>query len=106
MKGRLTIIPVGDAAVSSKELAAVPRLEDLAGAIGGGYIELVPHFKRYQGKPCVAFCDEDGKRKNMGVNTRATELWYGQMVGPFIHPDWLVGPIVIITGDRALMRKL
>ena len=27
MKGRLTIIPVGDAAVSSKELTAVPRLE-------------------------------------------------------------------------------
>jgi hypothetical protein len=31
MKGRLTIIPVGDAAVSSKELTAVLRLEGLQG---------------------------------------------------------------------------
>jgi Domain of unknown function (DUF3846) len=106
MKGRLTIIPVGSGAVSSQELAAPPALKDLQARIGGGYIEIVPGFKRYMGKPCVAFCDEDGKRKKMPVNIHATELWYGQMKGPFIHEDMLVGPIVIITGDRELMEEL
>jgi hypothetical protein len=112
MRGVLTIIPVGDGAVSSKELTAAPRLQDLVAGIGGGYIELVPDFKTYQGKPCVAFCDEDGKRKRLPYNVRASELWYGQIPDTFWRGDtpWpldiLVGPIVIVTGDPQLMRAL
>jgi hypothetical protein len=105
VRGVLTIIPVGDAAVSSKELAAAPRLEELQAGIGGGYIEVVPHFTRYQGKPCIAFCDEDGKRKGLPVNHRAAELWYAQEPR-VMGRDVLVGPIVIITGDRELMEEL
>lgn len=101
MRGVLTIIPVGDAAVSSKELAAAPRLEELQGGVGGD-IETVPYFTRYQGEPCVAFCNEAGKLDGLPVNRRATILWHGQ------RPinDYLVGPIVIVTGDKALMRAL
>lgn len=110
MRGLLTIIPVSGA-VSSKEQAGPPALEDLQGGIGGGYIELVPGFNRYQGKPCVAFCDEDGKRKRLPVNMRATELWYKSVGGPVFDTydgpqDILVGPIVIVTGDRELMEEL
>lgn len=105
MRGVLTIIPVSGA-VSSKELAAPPALQDLQGGVGG-YIELVPHFTRYQGKDCVAFCDEDGKRKGLPVNTHASTLWFLQQTDRgVIHHDWLVGPIVIVTGDKALMREL
>jgi hypothetical protein len=98
MKGALTIIPVGTAAVTRKELTAAPRLEELQSGVGG-YIEIVPGFSRFLGKPCVAFCDEDGKRKQMPVNSLATELWYEQVGDRY---DWLVGPIVIVTGDEVL----
>jgi hypothetical protein len=104
MKGRLTIIPAGTGAVSSKELAAAPRLEDLPGGVGGD-IELVPGFIRYQGEPCAAFCDEDGKGKRMPVNQRATALWHA-MLAPLKVNDYLVGPIVIVTGDRELLEEL
>jgi hypothetical protein len=77
----------------------------------GGYIEMVPGFTHYEGEPCVAFCDEDGKSKCLPVNMRATDLWYRSVGGPVFDTydgpqDYLVGPVVIITGDRALMRKL
>ena len=104
MKGVLTIIPASGA-VSSKKLAAPPALEDLQGGVGG-YIELVPGFNHWQGERCVAFCDEDGKRKKLPYNMRATKRWYDQMQGPFIRKDVLVGPIVIVTGDRELMEEL
>jgi len=104
MKGVLTIIPVGNAAVSSKELAAAPRLEDLQGGVGGD-IEVVPLFTKYKGRPCVAFCNEEGKLNGLPVNQVATAFWYAQEPR-FIGRDILVGPVVIITGDRELMREL
>jgi hypothetical protein len=103
VRGVLTIIQV-DGAVSSEELAAPPALEDLQGGVGG-YIELVPYFTKYKGRPCVAFCDEDGKRKGLPVNQRATSLWHA-LVAALRGRDVLVGPIVIITGDRELMEEL
>lgn len=112
MKGVLTIIPVGDAAVTRKELTAAPRLEELQSGVGGD-IEIVPGFIRYQGEPCVAFCNEHGKGlgppingmlNGMPINQRATVLWFRQLSR---HPeDYLVGPVVIITGDRELRGAL
>jgi hypothetical protein len=102
MKGALTIIPVGTAAVTRKELTAAPRLEDLQSGVGGD-IETVPHFNRYQGEPCVAFCNEAGKLDGLPVNHRATAHWYA-IAGRVA--DVLVGPVVIVTGDKQLMRKL
>jgi hypothetical protein len=107
MKGRLTIVPVDPTApVSSKELAGVPRLEALKAGIGGGYIEVVPYFTRYRGERCVAFCDEDGKLHGLPVNRVATALWYAQLTEPLALRDYLVGPIVIVTGDRELLEEL
>jgi hypothetical protein len=102
VRGVLTIIPVGNGAVSSKELAAPPALKDLQGGVGGD-IEIVPYFTRYEGKPCVAFCNEHGKlHLGLPVNRRATILWHGQRA----INDYLVGPVVIVTGDKQLMREL
>lgn len=104
MRGVLTIIPVSGA-VSSKELAAPPALQDLQAGVGGD-IELVPYFTRYQGKPCVAFCNEHGKlHLALPLNVAATQAWYMQEPR-FMGRDHLVGPIVIITGDRELMEEL
>ena len=104
MRGVLTIIPVSDAAVSSEELAAAPRLPELQAGVGGD-IELVPYFTRYQGKPCVAFCNELGKLHGLPINERATILWHA-LEPRFMGRDYLVGPIVIVTGDKQLMRDL
>jgi hypothetical protein len=104
MRGLLTIIQVGGA-VSSQELTAPPALEALQGGVGGD-IEIVPYFTRYDGKPCVAFCNEHGKlHLNLRVNSRASALWYAQEPR-FLGRDILVGPIVIVTGDKQLMREL
>ena len=109
MRGILTIIPVGDAAVSSKELTAAPRLEELQSGVGGD-IEVVPHFTRYhsdpgygpyKGEPCVAFCNEEGKLWSLPINFRATALWHAQEL-QFIGRDVLVGPVVIVTGEEVL----
>jgi hypothetical protein len=114
MRGVLTIIPVGDGAVSSKELAAPPALAALQRGVGGGTIEVVPYFTRYdaepgygpyKGEPCVAFCNEEGKLNGLPINFRATALWHAQEPR-FIGRDVLVGPIVIVTGDRELMEEL
>jgi hypothetical protein len=103
VKGRLTIIPV-EGTVSSKELAAPVALEDLQGGVGGD-IELVPYFTKYEGRRCVAFCHEEGKLIGLPINPRATALWYA-LEPRFVGRDHLVGPIVIVTGDAALMRSL
>jgi len=92
-----------------------PSLELLKEGIGGGYLELIPGWSRFplpaeQGglQPCDAFCDEDGKRKQMPVNQDATAIWHAMLKlgGPLI-PGWhdvLVGDVVIVTGDGAFMK--
>ena len=99
MRGLLTIIQV-DGAVSSEELAAPPALEELQRGVGGD-IELVPYFTKYEGKPCVAFCDEDGKRKGLPINDHATALWHA-LVAALRGRDVLVGPVVIVSGAEVL----
>ena len=100
MRGLLTIIQV-DGAVSSEELAAPPALEALQAGIGGGYIEIVPWFTKYRGRRCMAFCDEDGKRKGLPINDHATALWHA-LVAALRGRDVLVGPVVIVSGAEVL----
>ena len=95
------------------ELTAPPPLEDLQQRIGG-YIQPVPHLKTievcggvYQ---CVAFCNEEGKFKQMPFNRRATELWRLAIERETEHEvhmrDILVGPLVVIVGDDELLGNL
>lgn len=105
MKGLM--ITVGtDEKTTHQELNRYPTLEELQKGIGGGYIELIPGFTTYTigGKSCScqAFCDEDGKSKNLRYNMVATDLWNTALVVGRRFPtmDLLRGPVVILLGDQ------
>lgn len=95
-----------------------PDLDMMKSRIDGGYLELVPYFTlfEYEGelRRCVAFCDENGKMKNFNMNRRATTLWdrclkQQGMPGLIRHgalQDFLVGPILIVFGDKEFMEAL
>ena len=99
------------------ELTAPPMVETMHRYVGG-YLEAVPHFDSVMHGAalhrCVAFCNEDGKGENLAVNRRATVLWEAalQRRGRSLLNargevmDYLVGTIVIIIGDRQLLRNL
>lgn len=124
MKGTMLVIDVNGASKGEpigKEAADTScMLQKMKRGIGGGYIEKVPGFDYIMidnvTHHCVALCDEDGKRKEMPVNKRATILWDAalKMRG---HPglivaatgqiaDVLVGPIVVLYGDKEFMEAL
>lgn len=67
----------------------------------GGLIQQVPWFDTYEGVPCQAWCDEEGKLKDYSDNSYATNLWYAQCPSARGH-DHLVGDIVILTGTAML----
>lgn len=113
MRGELLIIRAGRGVELIRTLEAVPELGELHTAVGG-YIELVPHFECIEvagvWHRCVAFCDEDGKRKGARLNQRATALWDADLrrqgIRTGAHPDYLVGDVVIVVGDRELLAAL
>ena len=83
----------------------------------GGYLEVVPHFHSidYDGavRKCVALCNEEGKLDRPATDYRTTRRdGYGgkrcsaitASVAPF--PDYLVGNIVVLFGDREFMEAL
>ena len=81
--------------------------------ISGGYADLVPGFRTigYAGvvMDCCAFCDEDGKRKQLHINELANDAWdqalrrtgMGNAMG-----DYLVGQVAVVFGDREFMENL
>jgi Domain of unknown function (DUF3846) len=75
--------------------------------IVGGYIELIPYFTKYDGHPCVAFCNEEGKlpHHKLPFNKFAQGLWE-KAVGRPITEDYLVGTIAIITGSQTFLSTL
>ena len=66
--------------------------------------------------PCVAFCNEDGKRLDLRVNWLATGMWHdalvrkGSQFGVLAkgggYEDYLVDVILVISGDSKLMDEL
>lgn len=82
-----------------------PSLEQLQKAVGG-YIQLLPHFTKFEGKACAAYVDEEGRYKlphHIVTNNLATSEWHRQMdklEGPYIRYD-LLGPVaVVFKGDK------
>ena len=106
MKGEWIVIFAGAKSlpVAGEPLDGPPTLERLHRAVGG-YIEIVPSFKVWRGRPCVAFCNEDGKRLRLPVNRMATAAWE-TAAGCSVAPDYLCGDVLVLTGDRAFMRRL
>lgn len=76
------------------------NLEAVQKAVGG-YIEAVPYFNMYEGEPCQAWCDEEGKLKGYKFNREATNAWL-KACSPTTHGDHLVGDICILTGSAML----
>jgi hypothetical protein len=122
MKGLLYIIPADPKAIRERcEITAPPTVEELR-KIVGGYIGIVHGFTSIDiygdglAMPCVAFCNEDGKRLDLPVNWLATGLWHDALVrkgsrfGVLAegggYEDSLVGVIVVISGDSKLMDEL
>jgi hypothetical protein len=102
-----------DGSRSTLSVVGPPTLDALQAAIGGGYLELVPQFNTLrEGEHlirCVAFCDEEGKLKNLPFNHQATTLWREaqQRAGGYgLLSDVLVGSVAIVFGDRDFMGKL
>jgi hypothetical protein len=82
-------------------------LELIKPALNGGYVEAVPSFYVYEGQQCVAFCDEDGKNKKLPFNAQATLLWARALDRqPSEIGDYLVGTVIIVTGDAEFMEGL
>ena len=102
MQGRLTTIRAADGQRIASDLNRPPTLDELQGAVGG-YIEPVPAFDRFDGKTCIAFCNEEGKLHGLPVNAAATRAWHDQ-TDP--HDDILVGDVCIVTGDTDFMSSL
>lgn len=112
MQGTIVIFKPDSAEPEVREVSE-PTLELLKDAIGGGHLEVVPYWRqiKHAGKlhRCVAWCDEDGKRKQLSVNQMATVLWDAAMrrdVGCSCAPDYLVGQIAVTFGDSEFMEAL
>lgn len=59
-----------------------------------GFIELVPHFTKYDGKIAIAYCNEEGRLKpGFLINRWASMEWRKQ----FPQAELLLGNIAITT---------
>lgn len=92
-----TIAPNGDRTTQTQD--AVPDLATLQAGVGGGLIQLIPHFNLYGAQPCVAFCDDEGKLTGQELNAVATYLWYACLAPEPFRPDTLAGSIIIVCAD-------
>lgn len=82
----------------------VPDFRELHEAVDGP-IEIVPYLNHYMGRPCVAFCNEEGKLEGRPINREAHRLWC-LAVGRIITDDVLVGPIAIVVGPQSFLDRL
>lgn len=101
MKGTLTVIKT-TGEIEKTEFDHVQSLDDLTKAVGG-YIELIPYFEKYEGKPCIAYCNEEGKLDGLPLNVEAQVAWE-KALGQPIFEDHLVGNIVVVQGDKEFME--
>jgi hypothetical protein len=92
----VTIINANGATTDSKQ-AKCPELKQLRDAVGG-HIEALPYWDEWQGRQCVAFCNEEGKLDNLPLNIPATMMWQAAME-PNKLDDVLCGNIIIISAD-------
>jgi hypothetical protein len=118
MKGTALLYRPGSAGPEITEFTASPGLEFLQSCVSG-YVEAVPSFAsiEYDGKirPCVTFCNEEGKLDGLPLNQEATLLWdralrrtrhSGLSCPDGTLADVLVGPIVVLIGDEEFIDSL
>jgi hypothetical protein len=100
-----------------RELDRPPTLEELRDGVGGD-LERVLYFETiaFAGTVlnCIAFCNEHGKQDHLPINEGATAAWERavQRSGHELRDksgtlkDWLVGPVIVLFGDREFMDSL
>lgn len=101
MQGIVTVIKT-NGQIEKHPMSKPPRFEDIQKFVGGN-IEMVGSFVEYEGKPCVVFCNEEGKLEDLPFNMAATSAW---MTCRFDISDVLVGDVAICQGDEAWMSLL
>jgi hypothetical protein len=91
--------------IEIKPILKVPDNRTL-GDIVGGYLEIL-NWTEFDGRPCAAFCNEEGKIDGLPVNVMATALWHEFLKrAGYATDDVLVGNIALVTGDKELMEAL
>jgi hypothetical protein len=106
VKGKMYVITPDGEISEAGYYNTVPPLKELRQAVGGS-IESVPYWTEWNGQPCWAICNTDGKDPHnyQNPNPLATGMWY--MVAPQMEGvDYLHGPVAILTGDDEWMEKL
>ena len=97
MKGQVIIVPADPAQpVRHEPRDKQPDLQELHNILGG-YIEPVPHWEWHNEQPCVVWCNEEGKLRDLPVNDRATLMWWNVLGGKPPGGDYLVGNVVIVV---------
>ena len=118
MKGNMLIISA-NGITRLVETNEAPTLDFLKLGLNNGMLEVVPLFTsiEHEGKRiknCVAFCDEEGKIKNLPYNETATEKWQAALTEQgrslfdmkMTTVDFLVGPVIVVWGDKEFMEAL
>lgn len=101
----MTVIESDGSFSPVQEQENAPGYKQIKAALSGGLLEHVPYFDKYGTRPCVAFCDEEGKLKGLDMNPKATYLWYACLAPEPFRPDTLHGAIVIIAADTEAELK-
>ena len=94
-----------DGSIQHETTDTAPEYERIKRGLNDGMLEFVPQFDMYGDKPCVAFCDEEGKIKALAANPRATYLWYACLAPEPFRPDTLHGTVYIIAADETAELK-
>lgn len=102
-KYMITIKTNGD--IKCDIITKIPDYLTLKSGLDNGLLEIVPMLNTFLGRDCIAFCDEEGKLKNLPPNKKAQEYWEAAY-GRKITVDHLVGPIVIIVGPRSWLARM
>lgn len=112
MRGTMRIFKT-DGTIEYVDLIEPPPLDLLQKSVGG-YIEAVPYWDTLaygdddkDQQDCVAYCNEEGKLNGLPLNEEASIEWHACLMRQGLAPsDVLVGDVVVITGDRQLMKSL
>jgi|SRR5215471_2019351 len=110
MRGTILIFEPRVVEPSVVTLNRAPLLDELRNAVHGD-LEAVPYFNSiaYGGVvfDCVAFCNEHGKLNGAEHNIAATLLWQRSQARARVDVrDMLVGPVVVLFGDREFRESL
>lgn len=120
MKGKMIVYYPGEPPeLKVTEYSAPIPLEDLQQAVGGD-IETVPYWDSFPTldggpiSPAVVWCHGTGKLEGLPRNRYMTDLWEKHLQGKGMSRfdkqgkelDFLVGKIVVTTGDAEFMAEL